>query len=68
MSVPVGGLLSSHIDPYDKSEGKGDELNQSENYAPIDAPDDDRFSPYLDLDRCRSRRPEYPDNAKTGET
>jgi hypothetical protein len=64
----MGGLLSSHIQPYDKGEGEGDELNQSENYAPIDAPDDDRFSPYFDLDRCRSGRPENPDNAETGET
>ena len=64
----MGGLLSSHIEPYDKSEGEGDELNQSENDAPIDAPDDDRFSPYLDFDRCRSGRPEDPDDAKTGET
>ena len=35
----MGGLLSSHIEPYDKSEGEGDELNQSENDAPTDAPD-----------------------------
>ena len=68
MSVPMGGLRPSHIEPNDKSEGEGDDLNQSENYAPIDAPNDDRFSPYFHLDRCRSGRPEYPDNAETGKT